>query len=93
MNDDLISREKLKSYIKQNGPVYANTLDTIPAVDPVHASGGCYCRECRFWICDAENPKCYCARLSDDNYTVYTDQDDFCSLGDKQSWLSTRERY
>lgn len=45
-NDDLISRSDLKSYIKQNGLVYADALDTMPAIDPIHAAGGCYCREC-----------------------------------------------
>ena len=32
--DDLISRKALKEFIMQNGYVYANTLDTFPAVDP-----------------------------------------------------------
>lgn len=34
MSDDLISRKALKEFIMQNGYVYANTLDTFPAVDP-----------------------------------------------------------
>lgn len=34
MDNDLISRKALKEFIMQNGYVYANTLDTFPAVDP-----------------------------------------------------------
>ena len=93
MNDDLISRSALIAGRVSNDPVVI-AATCAPAVYPIHAAGGCYCRECRFWIDDdAENPKRYCARLSDDNYTVYTDQDEFCSRGDKQSWLSPQGRH
>lgn len=34
VDNDLISRKALKEFIMQNGYVYANTLDTFPAVDP-----------------------------------------------------------
>lgn len=33
MNNDLISRSALKAYIKENGHVDANTLDTFPAAE------------------------------------------------------------
>lgn len=49
----LIDADALKVFIKQNGYLYANTLDTFPAVDavPVVRCGDCKyayegCQEC-----------------------------------------------
>ena len=63
------------------GAVVAGTLTRYvkrqPTVDPVHAAGACYCRECKHWKHDddigwCENP---------DGVGNYSDPDDFCSYG------------
>ncbi len=49
-------------------------IDKTPAIDPIHAAGGCYCRECRFrngTIPGNSNILCY--QMHDD---------DFCSYGE-----------
>lgn len=52
MDNDLISRKALKEFIMQNGYVYANTLDTFPAVDPhehgrwIMRGGKLHCSNC-----------------------------------------------
>lgn len=49
-------------------------IKRMPTVDPVHAVGGCYCRECKYWlgdhVCDL-----------DCNHEMHTSPDDFCSRG------------
>lgn len=53
-------------------------LQTMSAVDPVHAAGGCYCREClRGKKAGAEKVAC---PLS----TVWRRPADFCSDGKRQ---------
>lgn len=49
-------------------------IEQMPTIDPVHAAGGCYCRECLYF--DGE----YC---EDGSYlfVTRTDPDDFCSRG------------
>lgn len=66
------------------------SLADVPTIDPVHAAGGCYCRECDSW--DEENATgrkklgnyvAPCSVWSDfeNSYTRYTRPNDFCSLG------------
>lgn len=38
---------------------YHFAIDDIPTVDPVHAAGGCYCRECKYYE-TTEVGKDYC---------------------------------
>ena len=46
-----------------------------PAIDPVHAACGCYCRECRY-----RPPKGTVCQLSGMDIT----EDDFCSRGQRK---------
>ena len=29
--------------------VKSEDIDDAPSIDPVHAAGGCYCWECKYW--------------------------------------------
>ena len=48
----LIDAEKLMHYLavneedKQFFYVKSKDIDRLPTIDPIHAAGGCYCREC-----------------------------------------------
>lgn len=67
-------------------------IEDAPAIDPVHAAGACYCRECDLWNdwdkVSNDKPEtyvCSCARWSnEDGYIVYTKPDDFCSYGNRR---------
>lgn len=41
---------------------FLESIDDTPSVDPVHAAGGCYCRECKYQSYDEEYSKCWCNR-------------------------------
>ena len=52
-------------------------LAAQPTIDPIHAAGGCYCRECKHWENDDDTG--YCTNPDGlDNYALPTD---FCSYG------------
>lgn len=58
-------------------------IEDAPAIDPVHAAGGCYCRECIYWANDRSVPQnCLCLETGN-----YTDPDDFCSRGERKEHL------
>ncbi len=48
-------------------------IDKAPAIDPVHAAGGCYCRECE---CHGDDGWCWL-------YNYRTNMEDFCSNGEQ----------
>lgn len=50
MNDklDLIDRAALLEIAAQQGRVTVDDIIATPAIDPIHAAGGCYCRECKY---------------------------------------------
>ena len=50
-------------------------LSKQPTIDPVHAAGGCYCKECRYHV-----PKGTICMLSGMEIT----EDDFCSRGQRK---------
>ena len=50
-------------------------LDEFPTIDPVHASGACYCRECKHW----QGHYDYCKE-----FAAERNQDDFCSYGQRR---------
>lgn len=70
------------------------SIDEQPIIDPVHAAGGCYCRECRYWgdengflrtkdgvtfaRCQVHNRAIY-----DGNVGWCPTENDFCSLGER----------
>ena len=51
----LIEKEALKATFKRvkwlsdaDGLAAVQLVSTAPTIDPIHAVGGCYCRECRY---------------------------------------------
>lgn len=46
--------DRLKEVLERNfghtggAAVMRQLIDNAPTIDPVHAAGGCYCRECAF---------------------------------------------
>lgn len=67
-------------------------IRALPTIDPVHASGACYCRECTCWNRhDDILPDCrfpdwgYCSKMldSDSEIEITTLENDFCSRGQR----------
>lgn len=52
-------------------------IEKMPTIDPVHAAGGCYCRECKFWSDDGR-----CEPHENGLIREYTKPTDFCSYGE-----------
>lgn len=50
----------------------AGDIAEAPTVDPIRAAGGCYCRECEYYL-----PDHICGWNSSDGWLP----DDFCSYG------------
>ncbi len=44
--------------------------EKMPAIDPVHAAGGCYCRECKYWEATNHEPYGTCAFCKRGYYTA-----------------------
>lgn len=67
---------------------YANIRTTIlaqPTIDPIHAAGACYCRECKYF--NMQEMECQNDRVSTDHeggasYSLNFWLDDFCSYGE-----------
>lgn len=62
-------------------------LNAQPTVDPVHAAGGCYCRECKYYTekkhrcdhpCQDYDVECY-------DQWVEMNPADFCSQGERRT--------
>ena len=54
-------------------------FDESPTIDPVHAAGACYCRECNHLLRDLSSREYHmCMRLI---LPKKVDLDDFCSYG------------
>lgn len=54
----------------------------IPTIDPVHAVGACYCRECNHLLRDLSSREYHmCMRL---RLPQKVDLDDFCSRGQRR---------
>lgn len=89
MNNDLISREALKQVMSRvkwineaDGEYVRLLIETAPPVDPVHAAGGCYCRECEYWSMDGQlgDGSCDHPRGLGDVAQL----GDFCSYGEQE---------
>ena len=52
-------------------------VETAPTIDPVHASGACYCRECKHY----DHGCCVVKRYIGDDHIISMPQDGFCSFG------------
>lgn len=68
-------------------------IDCTPTLDPVHAAGACYCRECTCWnrhddiLSDGRFPDWgYCSKMldSDSEIEITTLENDFCSNGQRR---------
>lgn len=56
--------------------------ENAPTIDPVHAAGGCYCRECKHLLRDLSSREYHmCMRL---RLPQKVDLDDFCSYGQRR---------
>lgn len=53
-------------------------IRALPTIDPVHAAGACYCRECKHW----QEHYDYCKE-----FAAERNQGDFCSYG--RRWEDT----
>lgn len=67
--------------------------ENAPTIDPVHAAGACYCRECTCWnrhddiLPDGRFPDWgYCSKMldSDSEIEITTLENDFCSYGQRR---------
>lgn len=61
-----------------------------PSIDPVHAAGGCYCKECQYYEPQRDYPDCsktlsygYCYywKYEEGESPNEVDENDFCSKG------------
>lgn len=57
----------------------SDMVDDEPTVDPVHAAGGCYCRECRYCGVPVFTEGVLLCRRG--NRPERKNRDDFCSRG------------
>lgn len=59
-------------------------VKTMPAVDPVHASGGCYCRECTYaeHLLNGAGKRYELCKYEDEDSIRLPD--DFCSAGERE---------
>lgn len=101
--DDLISRKALleKAWEADTQCGYVQVVDVgdiedAPTIDPVHAAGACYCRECTCWnrhddiLPDGGFPDWgYCSKMldSDSEIEITTLENDFCSWGQRREDL------
>lgn len=89
---EYIKREDvLKALIIARGycPCAYDEIVKLPAVDPIHAAGGCYCRECVHWIGDIRAPygdekRGHCGVWVGSGCEMYMGADDFCSYGERK---------
>lgn len=87
--DDLISRKALteKAWEADTQCGYVQVVDVgdiedAPTIDPVHAAGACYCRECNHLLRDLSSREYHmCMRL---RLPQKVDLDDFCSFGKRR---------
>ena len=101
--DDLISRKALleKAWEADTQCGYVQVVDVgdiedAPTIDPVHAAGACYCRECTCWnrhddiLPDGGFPDWgYYSKMldSDSEIEITTLENDFCSWGQRREDL------
>ncbi|HBN56862.1 MAG TPA: hypothetical protein DD414_08805 [Lachnospiraceae bacterium] len=59
-------------------------ISNAPTIDPVHAAGGCYCRECEYRTKDTQWTRAgFCGRR-DAGPMMIARPDDFCSRGKRR---------
>ena len=60
---------------EQDRDLLKQCFDESPTIDPVHAAGACYCRECKHW----KEHYDYCKE-----FAAERNQGDFCSRGQRR---------
>lgn len=55
----------------------AHMIKSRATIDPVHAAGACYCRECKHY----DHGCCVVKRYIGDDHIISMPQDGFCSFG------------
>ena len=86
MEANLIDRDIAEDYFGcSDWEILAKeTLREVPLVDPVHAAGGCYCRECMYaehLLNGAGKRYELCKYEAEDSIRL---PDDFCSVGERE---------
>lgn len=78
---ELIEREAAIAKVEHDEYYHSNEvramLEDLPTIDPIHAAGGCYCRECKQWGEDGR-----CEPRENGLIREYTKSTDFCSYGE-----------
>ena len=62
--------------------VKSEDIDDAPSIDPVHAAGGCYCWECKYWTGGFDGRCLMHSRGKDVIWYSYAS--DFCSRGKRR---------
>lgn len=64
-----------------------NLIESAPTIDPIHAAGGCYCRECKHCKGADKNQALTCGLNSIGVQTglSFIIPNDFCSYGERKS--------
>ena len=67
-----------------NWTLKAKYIESAPIVDPVHAAGGCYCRECTYaeHLLNGAGKRYELCKYEDEDSIRLPD--DFCSLGQRK---------
>lgn len=77
--DALLAFEKFDAQIEEHTEKdVLMIIQTAPTIDPVHAAGGCYCRECKWY--DSDTGVCWWTSTS--TVKNLRDEDNFCSDGE-----------
>ena len=63
---------------KEVADMIEDCIENTPTIDPVHAAGGCYCRECVYANRPGDNIV-YC-----DNFERDMMPNDYCSVGERK---------
>ena len=82
---DIKTGEKEEIAVYKIFEILIKRLSQEPTIDPVHASGACYCRECKYARkVDKQDPKYKCVNICRDGCTQWLGSDDFCSRGQRR---------
>lgn len=65
---------------EQDRDLLKQCFDESPTIDPVHAAGACYCRECKHY----DHGCCVVKRYIGDDHIISMPQDGFCSFGQRR---------
>lgn len=78
---DIKTGEKEEIAVYKIFEILIKRLNQEPTIDPVHAAGACYCRECKHLLRDLSSREYHmCMRL---RLPQKVDLDDFCSRGQR----------